>query len=144
MKVTALMLCEHATVSDVGLVSMLNGGVNRIGRPLFPAALGLTLVAMFELPGDYVSGTQIQIEITITSEDETEVFGRIEGIVGSTLRPGADLRAATSPIVVDMSAIGLTKVGLYKVNMRFPGTENATGSSLFFEVDTGAAPVESS
>jgi len=141
VRVIVLTLCEHATVSSVGLVSMLNGGVNRIGRPIFPAPLGLTLVAMIELPIDYVSGSEIAIEITITSPDEDEVFGRVEGGVASQIRPGADLRAATAAIVVDISPIAVTKVGLYKVNVRFPGTEEP-GSSIYFEVDTGIAPVE--
>jgi hypothetical protein len=116
MKFTTMLLCEHATLAENGLVNMLNGAANRVVRPIFPAALGLTLVAVIELPSDYEDGSIIPVEFTVTSPDDSEVYGRATGHVQATLVPGIDSIGATATVVLDLSAVPLTKPGVYKIS----------------------------
>src|SRR5262245_9436250 len=116
MKFTTMLLCEHATLTENGLINVLSGAANRVARPVFPAPLGLTLVAIIELPSDYESGSSIPVEFTVTSPDDSEVFGRAIGEVQATLVPGVDPIGATATVVLDLSAVPLTKAGVYKIN----------------------------
>lgn len=131
MKFTTLLLCEHATLSDNGLVNMLNGAANRVARPGFPAPFGLTLVAVIQLPTDYIDRATIPVEFTVTSPDDSETFGRAIGEVQSVLLPGTDRRAGSATIVLDLSAVPLTKAGLYKVTGAISGGDS---QSIFLEV----------
>jgi len=131
MKFTTMLLCEHATLTENALVSMLNGAANRVARPIFPAALGLTLVAVIQLPSDYQDGSNIPVEFTVTSPDDSEVFGRVTGEVQAVLLPATDRRAATATVVLDLSGVPLTRAGLYKVNGAISGT---VSQSIYVEV----------
>jgi hypothetical protein len=85
-------------------------------RPIFPAPLGLTLVAVIELPSDYEDGSTIPVEFTVTSPDDSEVYGRATGEVQATLVPGIDSTGATATVVLDLSAVPLTKLGVYEIS----------------------------
>jgi hypothetical protein len=132
MRFTTMMLCEHATLSDNGLVGVLNGGVNRIGRPTFPAPLGLSLVGIIDLPNDYLTGTQLKVQFTVTSPDEQETFARVEGFIAANVLPGADPRTVTATVVLDLSGVLLTKMGVYKVNGIIG--KDAGAQAIYFEV----------
>ncbi|OBH46242.1 hypothetical protein A5690_17325 [Mycobacterium intracellulare] len=135
MRVLTMMLCEHATLSDRGLVSVLNGGVNQIPRATFPAQLGLTLVAIVEHDPDYVDGTRIDLDFTVTSADDTETFARAEGFLTHVLKEGADPAIRTTPVVLDMSGVPLTRAGIYRVNASLGGER---AMSIPFQVVHGA------
>jgi hypothetical protein len=126
-----MLLCEHATLTDGALVNMLNGAANRVARPIFPAPFGLTLVAVIQLPSDYQDGSHIPVEFTVTSPDDSEVFGRVNGDVQAALLPGTDPRAGTATVVLDLSGVPLTRAGLYKVNGAISGT---VSQSIYLEV----------
>jgi hypothetical protein len=130
MRFSTLLLAEHASLIN-GLISILNGGVNRVSRPAFPASLGLYLVGIVELAEDYKDGQQVRVSFTVTSPDESEVFGRAEGGFATALVPGADRKAATVPVVIDLRGVPLTKAGLYKVSATL---DEEVAQSLFFEV----------
>lgn len=140
MKFTTMLLCEHAVLNERGLVSMLNGGANRIARPGFPALMGLSLVAVIQLPTDYVSGTSVEVEFTVRSPDDSEVFGRAVGGVAAQLLPDADPLVITAAVVLDLSAIVLTKAGAYKVNGAISGGDSASIYFQVVQVDQFATP----
>jgi hypothetical protein len=135
MKFTTMLLCEHAIVTESGLISMLNGAANHVARPIFPAPFGLTLVAVIQLSSDYQDHSNIPVEFTVTSPDDSEVFGRVKGDVQAVLLPGTDRRAATATVVLDLSGVPLTKAGLYKVNGAISGT---VSQSIYLEVSEAA------
>jgi hypothetical protein len=93
--------------------------------------MGSTLAAIIELPTDYVDGTLFEVEFTVTSLDESETFARAGGGIISKRRPDADPKVATTPVLIDMSRVALTKTGRYKVNGTIAGQH---ARSLIFEV----------
>jgi hypothetical protein len=130
VKFLTLMLAEHVTLNN-GLINILSGGANRLGRPIFPAPLGLFLVAIVELPKEYTNGRPIKVEFSVTSPDDTEVFARSDGSFDTNLVEGAAPETATTPLVVDMRGVPLTKAGVYKVNAALEGQGP---EHLYFEV----------
>ena len=130
MKVTSMLLAEHVTVSDSGLVNILSGGITSMGRPIFPAPMNVLLVVIVSLDG-YESGSVVTVETTVTSEDGTEVFARAAGQFSTEINPEVDPRCAASPIVLDLRQVALTKAGPYMVNVQFEGEEP---ESLRFQV----------
>jgi hypothetical protein len=129
-KFSTLMLAEHAMLSN-GLISVLNGGVNRLTRPVFPASLGLFLVGIIDFASDYLDGDRISIEVSVSTGDESEFFGQAKGEVASTLIPGADRRGANSSMIIDLRGVGLPGPGVYRVNTTIDDWER---QALFFEV----------
>lgn len=136
-----MMLAEHATTAPNGLINVLNGGATNLNRPAFPAPMNVAFVGIVNLEG-YENGTEVNLEVTVTSPDETEVFARIEGVFASVIEPDADLRATSSPLVVDLQAVHLSRPGLYKVNATFAGSDT---EAIYFQVrrvEPGVVPVE--
>jgi len=127
-------------MNQVGLVSMLNAAANRIARPIFPAPLGLTLVAVIQLPPDYVSGTSVEVEFTVTSTDESEIFGRAIGSVEAQLLPGTEGVVGTATLILDLSGVALTKAGIYKINGTIKGGESESIYLQVAQVESFAAP----
>jgi hypothetical protein len=130
MRFSTLLLAEHATITN-GLLNILNGGANRLIRPFFPAAMGVALVGMIDLPEDYVNDQQIPLLVVVSSLDDSEMFAHIEGFFASKLVPDFDLRAASSPIVIPLQNVLLSKPGPYKVSASLGGQPS---QSLVFEV----------
>jgi hypothetical protein len=93
--------------------------------------MGVALAGMVDLPEDYANNRPIPVRVLVSSIDDSEVFARIEGAFASELLPDFDVRAASSPIVVPLQNVLLSKPGTFKVSATL-GDQPA--QSLVFEV----------
>ncbi|MCO5316766.1 MAG: hypothetical protein M9938_11490 [Solirubrobacterales bacterium] len=121
MRVDCALLCDAATVRE-GLLHILGGGVTRIGRPEFPAPVGLTLAlrvavhpteteAEHRLEAqlvDFDGGHVIDIEVSFTTGSNAETPG-----VGDEI--GVNI-----PLVFPAQAV-LEKPGRYSVELLIDG-----------------------
>jgi hypothetical protein len=130
MRFSTFFLTEHVTITN-GTINVLTGGGRRFTRPVFPAALDMFLVAIAELPDDYVDGQPIKIAFSVTSPDDSEVFGRSEGHFQVQTLADADRRALNSPLIVDLRGVPLPKPGLYKLTATLEDVET---EPLYFQV----------
>ena len=109
------MLCDHAQVRD-GLLFVLSGGITRVMRDSFPAAMGTCLALMLEFDSTETDRPH-QLEILVLGEDGEEV-ARMEAEVqidgASQARLAENLQL---PIAVDLRAAGLAKAGAYELHV---------------------------
>jgi hypothetical protein len=118
------LLCDHAQVRD-GLLFVLSGGISRVLRPEFPAAMGTSLALVLEL--DRLEAERPhQLEIIVVGEDGEEV-ARVDAelSMGSVdaVKPGESLHM---PIAVDLRAAGLGRPGAYELRIYVDGEHRRT------------------
>jgi hypothetical protein len=109
------LLCDHAQVRD-GLLFVLSGGVTRIMRDSFPAAMGTCLALMLEFESTETDRAH-QLEIVVIGEDGEDV-ARMEAEVQidstTSARVAENLQL---PIAVDLRVAGLGKPGAYELHV---------------------------
>ena len=109
------MLCDHAQVRD-GLLFVLSGGISRIMRDSFPAAMGTCLALVLECDSTETDRPH-QLEILVVGEDGEEVARmeaevQIDGTNRARLAENLQL-----PISVDLRAAGLARPGAYELHV---------------------------
>jgi hypothetical protein len=109
------LLCDHAQVRD-GLLFVLSGGITRIMRDSFPAAMGTCLALMLEFDSTETDRPH-QLEILVLGEDGEEV-ARMDAEVQIDGTPRARVAENLQlPIAVDLRAAGLAKAGAYELHV---------------------------
>jgi hypothetical protein len=109
------LLCDHAQVRD-GLLFVLSGGVTRIMRDSFPAAMGTCLALVLEFDSTE-TGRPHQLEIVVVGEDGEEV-ARMEAEVQIDSNTGARVAENLQlPIAVDLRVAGLARPGAYELHV---------------------------
>jgi hypothetical protein len=98
------------------LLFVLSGGITRVMRESFPAALGTCLALMLEFDSTE-TGRPHQLEILVIGEDGEEV-ARMDAEV--QVDGAAHARLAEQlqvPIAVDLRAAGLLRAGAYELHV---------------------------
>ena len=124
IELTTALLCDHAQVRD-GLLFVLSGGVSRVMRDSFPAAMGTCLALVLEL--DRIEAERAhQLEIVVVGEDGEDV-ARMEAEVSvestSAAKPA---EAIQMPFAVDLRAAGIGKPGAYEIRVYVDGQHQRT------------------
>ena len=112
---TTALLCDHAQVRD-GLLFVLSGGITRIMRDSFPAAMGTCLALMLEFTSTETERPH-QLEILVLGEDGEEVARidaevQIDGTSRAQLAENLQL-----PIAIDLRAAALARAGAYELHI---------------------------
>jgi hypothetical protein len=124
VKITTGLLCDFASVRE-GLLFVVGGGITRVRRPHYPAALGCSVALLVELH---------QMELTRPHELEVRVVGPDGEDVG-TIKAGFQTAPMTDldigenlpiPVVLDLRAATLPKPGRYNVEASIDGGHQLT------------------
>ena len=119
MKIDA-MLCDYATVRE-GLLHILGGGINRLWREEYPAALGVTLGLLFE-----VHPTEMDSEHTL-GVVMIDADGKEIGSVTADFQIAADPdkgrpgETLVLPLVVPLHQVIIPQHGAYSVEVLIDG-----------------------
>ena len=115
MELTTALLCDHVQVRE-GLLFIVAGGITRLRRPSYPAALGAGLAVVIELE-QMEAESPHQFALVIVGEDGEEV-GRVEAEIQVGDREGAYAGENVQvPLGVDMSGASLPKAGAYELHV---------------------------
>jgi len=115
MELTTALLCDHVQVRE-GLLFIVAGGITRLRRPSYPAALGAGLAVVIELE-QLEAESPHQFALVIVGEDGEEV-GRVEAEIQVGDREGAYAGENVQvPLGVDMSGASLPKAGAYELHV---------------------------
>jgi hypothetical protein len=135
MKITTGILCDFASVRE-GLLFVVGGGVTRVGRSQYPAALGCSVALLVELH---------QMELARPHELELRVVGpdgeNIASFKGGFQAAGKDLDIGENlpiPVVLDLRNAALPKPGRYNIEASLDGSHQLTLS--FRAMEIGAMP----
>lgn len=119
MEVGSALLCDYATVRE-GLLHILGGGITRLNRPSFPAAMGCALaVHVLVHPTEAVGLHQVQI--IIQSEDGQKVA---EAGISFQLAEAQDLvpgEQIAVPIALPLVGAVMPIAGGYSVEILIDG-----------------------
>ncbi|MEM9465255.1 MAG: hypothetical protein AAGA90_07765 [Actinomycetota bacterium] len=113
---TAAVLSDFAQVRD-GLMFVSSGGITRVTRTEFPAALGCQVaVLIYVNPGEDPEGMEIAVTITLEEEDEFEatLSTHVAHAVPNQSAPAAPTYIAA---VVDLRTLELPMPGTYRVRV---------------------------
>jgi hypothetical protein len=120
MEVTCALLCDAATVRE-GLLHVLGGGITRVNRVEYPAALGLTLALEFDF---FPAEVDQQFELTIAVD--TNGGDRLAEASFTFAVPTGDNMFAGEhyhvPLSVPLAQVVLPTVGAYWVEVFVDGT----------------------
>jgi hypothetical protein len=125
MKVTAVMLADHATVRE-GLLHVLGGGINRVVRDPLPAPLEAMLAML--LQPDSIDDLQETHNLEVTIEHagtggKGPVAKAIITLQNATPVPGTLPPVA---IVVPLQGVPIRETGAHNIKVVLDGAEVAT------------------
>ena len=138
IEVTTALLCDHAEVRD-GLLFVLSGGITRIMRDSFPAAMGTCLALMLEFESTETDVVH-QLEILVLGEDGEEVArmdAELQVDSSTQARLAENLQL---PIAVDLRAAGLAKPGAYELHVAVDAQHRRT-LQFWAEQIAGEGPI---
>lgn len=137
MNVSTALLCDFAIVRE-GLLHVISGGVTRLWRDQYPAALGCSLALVFEVHPMEL-GRPHELEVRVLGEDGAEI-ATVQG--GFQTAPGPDTKAGESmvvPMAFDIRGAGLPGPGGYSIEISVDGTHHRT-LSFWSQPRGGQAP----
>lgn len=118
MQVEAL-LCDAATVRE-SLLHVLGGGVTRIWRPQFPAALGVDLALVLTLAQSEAQEKH-RLRVLVQTADGAKLA---EAIAEIGVAPSADLKPGeriTVPVALSLRQVPIPADGIYGVEVLIDG-----------------------
>jgi hypothetical protein len=114
--VSASLLCDFAQVRE-GVLFVASGGLTRAYRPEMPAAIGMMLALVIEVPADEQDQAH-EIVMVIKHNDTAQEAARLVGgfQVG---RPPEAFPGETIyvPQVLDLRTVGVAQYGAYDVRL---------------------------
>ena len=123
MKITTGLLCDFASVRE-GLLFVVGGGITRVRRAQYPAALDCSVALLVELH---------QMKLTRPHELELRVLGSdgedVASIKAGFQATGVDLDIGENlpiPVVVDLRGAALPKPGRYSIDASIDGGHQLT------------------
>lgn len=124
MKVTAILLADHATVRE-GLLHVLGGGITRLARDPLPGRLDVMLALMTRANDvdDLMAGHNLEVTITESSPDDTRRIAKAVMDLGpppGPINPGPNLQV---PVVVPLQAVPVPRTGLYVISVSLDGED---------------------
>ena len=136
MKLKAMFLCDSANVRD-NLLSVLAGGLTRIGHANYPNNLQADLALMFEIFDGPADGHEVFVECVRIDEPEDPIF-RFGGPVGTALDgTGKILDIMNFPLVLPLESVGLPAPGMYQIRVELDGHRAGEIHFLADVVDAG-------
>lgn len=112
MELKAAIICDAASVRE-GLLHMLGGGITRIWRQDLPAALGVALAVIVDLPPEVMFDPH-EVTVAFVRDDDNEQLNEIKGAfqVGPELRlePGEH---QLIPMVFDLHGALVDRYGAF-------------------------------
>jgi hypothetical protein len=120
MEVSCGLLCDAATVRE-GLLHVLGGGITRVNRLEFPAALGLTLALEFDF---FAAEVDREVELTVAVDTNggdrvAEATFSFDVPKGEKMYEGEHYHV---PLCVPLSQVVLPAVGGYRAEVYVDGT----------------------
>ena len=112
---TTALLCDHAQVRD-GLLFVLSGGITRIIRDSFPAAMGTCLALMLEFTSTETERPH-QLEILVLGEDGEEVPRASTPRCRSMARHAPSSPRTSNSRSPSISAAALARAGAYELHI---------------------------
>lgn len=122
IRVQLATLCDAASVRE-GLLSVLGAGISLLQRTSFPAPLGVTIAALFELDEAPISNPTIRFTVRSGSGDEvgiTDYIGELDQALLFTNFP------ATLPVILNANDLLLPQAGDYQLKIYIDDAEIAT------------------
>lgn len=110
-----VFLCDFASVRE-GLLHVLGAGITRLGRPQYPAPMGISLAGILRLRPSEAEEMH-RLRIVVRDEDGKKVaeLGGEFGIApGQGLKPGEML---AMPIVLPLQGVAIPRPGTYGVDV---------------------------
>ena len=115
MRVNCALLCDAVTTRE-GLLHILGGGITRLGRPAFPAPLGVALAVRLELDLDEAHHPHILKAILFAEETQQVGMAELEfGILPSALNKSGEPLAAA--LALPLHPVALPRPGRYAFNI---------------------------
>jgi len=113
--VTTALVCDHAQVRE-GLLFVLSGGISRVLRETYPAALGTCLALVLEFERREAERTHDLLVLVVgeDGEDIARVQAEVRVDHPGQAKPGENVHV---PIAVDMRGVPLAKAGAYELRV---------------------------
>lgn len=114
-----MLLCDFAQVRE-GLLTVVSGGVTRVGLSKFPSPTPLYLAIMLYLPPDAVDSPH-SVRVLMKYPDTAEKFA--EANVNVSPHPSDEQRAEgiSFPVPLDLRGITLPRPGMIDIQVEVDG-----------------------
>ena len=121
MKVTTVMLADHATVRE-GLLHVLGGGITRIMRDPLPAQLGVVLALMLQAddPADFKKVHDLGVSVSHIDSGKGESVAKAV----LTVQPLSEIGPGPLPyisLVVPLQGVPIMETGVHEISVRLDG-----------------------
>lgn len=118
-RITTMLLCDFAQVRE-GLLTVVSGGVTRVGMSRFPAPAPLYLAIVLYLPPDatdHEHAVRVLFKYPETAEKFAEANVSVSPHVGEELR----VEGISFPVPLDLRGVVLPKPGLIDIQVEVDG-----------------------
>lgn len=120
IRLAAALLCDSANIRE-NLLSVLGGGITRIGRPDFPASINCDLALAFYASPRTSARDDHSIRVSLLSPDGEELYSFEAGFELDTTLAIDDDETVTVPLVIPLGVMGVPNPGNYQVEVRADG-----------------------
>jgi hypothetical protein len=118
--ITSALICNYAEVRE-GLLFIAGGGVTRLVRPEYPAALGICVAVVMEGTEGEVAGIPHDIQLVVRDTDGqlvAEVKGGFQAGDNLHLEPGELVQL---PIAFNLTGVVVPAAGAYDIDVAIDG-----------------------
>lgn len=134
IQLAAALLCDSANVRE-NLLNVLSGGITVLGRPSFPAPIGVDLALSFYVYSEDGIVQDHPINVIARDNDGEPLF-EFETGFSVTVEPGSEpTLVQTASLVVPVSLMGVPEPGMYWIDVV---TEDRVLVSVPFKVEPTA------
>lgn len=112
IQLAAALLCDAANVRE-NLLSILSGGITVLGRPSFPAPIGVDLALSFYVMAEGETPVDHPIRVIARPNEGEQLFEFETGFSVVVDATTASTRAQTASIIVPTGVMGVPEPGLY-------------------------------
>jgi hypothetical protein len=124
VKITTGLLCDFASVRE-GLLFVVGGGITRVRRAHYPAALDCSVALLVELHQMELARPH-ELELRVLGSDGEDVASIKAGFQAAGM---VDLDVGENlpiPVVLDLRAAALPKPGRYSIEASIDGSHQLT------------------
>jgi hypothetical protein len=118
-RITTMLLCDFAQVRE-GLLTVVSGGVTRVGLSRFPSPTPLYLAIVLYLPPDATDrehAVRVLFKYPETAEKFAEANVNVSPHVGDEQR----VEGISFPVPLDLRGVTLPKAGLIDIQVEVDG-----------------------
>lgn len=114
-----MLLCDFAQVRE-GLLTVVSGGVTRVGLSKFPAATPLYLAIMVYLPPDAVDSPHA-VRVLFKYPDTAEKFAEANVNVSPHASDEQRAEGISFPVPLDLHGVTLPRPGMIDIQVEVDG-----------------------